>query len=521
MAYREVGMFEVKEILRLYLAKVPKKAVARTVGVDVKTVRRYTKAADELAIGPPLDDAKLSQLFAFLQTEQERERGQAYRICVTKRDAIKALLDDGVRLTKVRKLLKRRHKIDVPYSTLHRFAVAELAFGKRGQRSVRLVDAAPGQELQIDTGWVVTLTIGRKTTRKKAFIFTPNLSRYRFVYPIDAETTEAAIKACEAAWEFYGGVFEVLLPDNTKAIVAKASPTSPLINEVFREYSQQRGFTVDPARVRKPKDKARVEKTVAYVRDDCFGGEILSSLEAAHTRALFWAEHEAGIKPHQTTKRRPKEHFESDERAHLKPGPTEPYDIPQWAKVTVDKTQHVAAFSALYMLPESLVHQTLRARADQQLVRFYHRNVLVKVLPRVSRGERSFDKEDYPEHKRAYAMRDERFLAEQARNHSEAIGDFADHLLEGPAPWTRMRRVSALLSLVRRFGKGRVEQSCRRALDAEMYDVDRLRRMVEQPSSDDNNDKPPARIIPIARYLRPSTTWAINKDEGEGEGETP
>jgi transposase len=218
MAYREVGMFEVKEVLRLYMDGAAKKAVARMVGVDIKTVRRYVALAEALEMEPPLTDAKLAELFAALRTTQERERGQAWHDCEAHREAIKKWLEQKVRLTKVRKLLQRHHQVAIPYSTLHRFAVAELEFGRRGQRSVRLVDGEPGQELQVDTGWVVTLTVGQKRIRKKAFIFTPNVSRYRFVYPIESETTETAIKACEAAWTFYGGVFAVLLPDNTKAI---------------------------------------------------------------------------------------------------------------------------------------------------------------------------------------------------------------------------------------------------------------------------------------------------------------
>jgi hypothetical protein len=310
-------------------------------------------------------------------------------------------------------------------------------------------------------------------------------------------------------------VFRVLLPDNTKAIVAEASPTSPKIVEAFREYAQARGLTIDPARVRKPKDKARVEKTVSYVRDDCFGGEDLATIEAARTRALFWSEHEAGVKPHGTTKRRPKEHFESEERMHLLPAPEEPYDIPSWSTVTVDKTQHVAAFGAMYMLPEHLGRQKLRARADSKLVRFYDAdNKLVKVLPRVGRGERSFDEEDIPKDKRAYALRDGSFLAEQARQHAESIGEFADRILEGKAPWMKLRRVSALLGLVRRYGTKRVDRACRRALAVDMTDVDRLRRMLEQPALK-SDDAPPAKIIPIAHYLRPKSTWAIDNRKDE------
>lgn len=508
-------MFEVKEVLRLHFDGVPKKAIARTVGADVKTVRRYLRVAKEQAIGPPLDDGKLSVLFSALRAENERQHGDAWKACEEHREVIKQRLADGVRLTKVKKLLER-NQVLVPYATLHRFAVRELKFGVAAT-SVRLVDPPAGRELQMDTGVVVTLTLNGRRLRKKAFIFTPALSRYRFVYPVDRETTESAIEACEAAWAFYGGVFTVVIPDNMKAIVIKANDIAPHFTETFREYAQSRGFTIDPARVRRPKDKARVEKTVAFVRDDCFGGEEIASIPAARTRALFWCEHEAGMKKHGTTHRRPKEHFLADEQQHLLAAPNDPYDVPLWSSVRVDASQHVAIFGALYMLPFDCVRHSLRARADKSLVRFYQRGVLVKVLPRAAVGGRSFDAADIPEHKRAFALRDEQFLAAQAREHGAAIGDFADRVLEGPAPWMRMRRVAALLSLVRRFGAARVEAECQRAIDVDMADVERLKRMIEQPIAP-NDGKPNARVIPIARYLRPSTDYALNHHHPEKEG---
>jgi transposase len=515
MAFREVGMFEIKEVLRLHFGGVPKKAIARTVGVDVKTVRRYIGVATELGVVLPLDDAKLELLFSTLKAETEREHGEAWKACDVEREFIKKLLDDGVRLTKVRKLLERKNVL-VPYPTLHRFAAKELSFGVAAT-SVRLADPAGGSELQVDSGLVVTLTVDGQKVRKKAFIFTPTLSRYRFVYPVDRETTASAIEACEAAWAFYQGIFEVLLPDNTKAIVVRADDTSPGITEAFLEYSQLRNFTVDPARVRKPKDKARVEKTVAFVRDDCFGGEQIATLDGARVRALFWCEHEAGVAVHGTTQRRPKEHFLAAELPHLRAAPQEPYDVPVWASLTVDRTQHVAIEGSLYMLPIRYVGRKLRARADKSLVRFYDGGVVVKVLPRVGRGERSFDEADIPEHKRAYALRDDGFLADQARQHSDVIGDFADRIRVGPKTWTRMRRVSALLGLVRRYGVPRVEAECRRAIDAEMNDVDRLRRMLERPTPALVEDNKTARVIPIAKYLRPASDYALKIEPHEGD----
>lgn len=510
MAFREVGMFEVKEVLRLHFGGMEKKPIARTVGVDPKTVRRYLKAVVELGISPPLDDAKLAAVFASLRSDAQREHGEAYLKCREHAEFIKKLVDKNVRLTKVRKLLQRKKQVEVPYIALYRFAVKELGF--RVDHSVRLVDPAAGKEIQVDTGLVVTLTIDGVEVKRKAFIFTPAVSRYRFVYPIDHETTEAAIEACEAAWAFYGGIFEVLLPDNTKAIVDKASPTSPKIIEAFLEYAQARDITVDPARVRKPRDKPKVEQTVKFVRGDCFGGEELHSLDEAKTRALFWAEHEAGMQPHSTTKRRPKEHFLADEQPRLQPAPNERYDTPIWGEITVDRTQHVSFAGALYMLPEKLIGHTLKARADTTLARFYDKNEIVKVLPRAALGGRSFDADDYPEHKRAYAMRDDEFFARQAHALDAAVGAFADALLDERAPWLRFRRLRKLIGLVRRFGKERVILECQRAVDAEMHDVDRLERMLQQPpaaaAEAPSSDKP---IDAPARFLRPKDTWAIKK----------
>ena len=88
------------------------------------------------------------------------------------------------------------------------------------------------------------------------------------------------------------------------------------------------------------------------------------------------------------------------------------------------------------------------------------------------------------------------------------IGRFAAALLDSPLPWTRMRRVYALLSLVRRYGPTRVTAVCAVALAADMLDVPRLRRMLElgvttpPPAA-------PARALPRARYLRPAHQYAL------------
>jgi transposase len=81
-----------------------------------------------------------------------------------------------------------------------------------------VADGEPGEEIYLDTGWMTLLEPDARGRRRRfrAWIFTPGVSRYRFVDPCFAETTATAIEACEAAWRFYGGVFKVVIPDNTK-----------------------------------------------------------------------------------------------------------------------------------------------------------------------------------------------------------------------------------------------------------------------------------------------------------------
>lgn len=510
MAFREVTMEEVKEVLRRWAAGEPKKRIARQLGIGIKTVRSYVTTAEAagLTVGASLGDEAFAKVLASLPPLGGRPRGEAWSICEAHRSEIKELIDRRVKLTKVRRLLSRKG-IVIPYAALRRFAIAELGFANSGA-TIPVSDCAPGAEVQLDTGWVLVLEpdIFKKRRRVRAWIFTAVLSRHRFVYPCFDETTKTAIEACEAAWEHFGGVFRAVIVDNTKAIVVDADPLGARITPAFLEYSQVRGFVVDTTRVRSPKDKARVERSVQTVRDDCYGGERISELDGAHERARIWTLQEYGMRAHSTTKRRPLEQFLSEEQPALLPAPTAPYDVPLWCEPKVARDQHAQVAKALYSLPTRFVGKKLRARADRTTVRFYDGSTLVKTHPRQLPGRRSMDPNDFPAEKTVYATRDIAFLERAAAAHGESVGRFAKAILAGDLPWTRMRQAYALLSLVKKYGATRVNDTCGLALAADMHDVRRLARMLERAVSAPPA-APPSNVIPLARYLRPASQYAL------------
>ena len=513
-------MIEITEVLRQWLAGARHKQIARRLGLDPKTVRRYVRTAARCAFAPgmpasALTEERLTAIVTALHAPPTRPYGDTWQRCVEHREFIATQLHAGVRLSKVRRLLARQGIALAP-ATLYRFATAELGWG-RTAATIAVADGVPGEELAVDTGWMTLLAPDEHGRRRRfrAWIFTPNVSRYRFVDPCFAETTASAIAACEAAWTFYGGVFKVLVPDNTKVIIQTADPLQPHVVPAFLEYAQARGFVIDPARVRRPTDKARCERSVPYVRDDCFGGERLATLEQARVRAVVWCREEAGLRRHSRTLRRPREHFEAVDQPALLPAPTTPYDVPLWSAPLVARDHYAQVAKALYSLPTRYIGRTLRARADQHTVRFYAGATLVKTHPRKAPGERATDPTDFPAEKTPYALRDVAFLEREAARHGAAIGTFARALLAVPLPWTRMRRVYALLGLVKRYGAARVEEVCQLALAADLLDVTRLKRMLAL-AAPPPPAAPPPRVIPLARYLRPASDYTLARPRDDG-----
>jgi transposase len=481
VSYREVHVIEVKEVVRLWSRGESLRAISRLTGLDRKTVRRYVKAAQQAGcrVGEAAGDGVIGEVIGQVRAQGPGVRGGSWAVCAEHRELLAGWLEKQVPLSKVQELLGRHAGVMVPYRTLHRYAARELGFGGR-RVTVRVADGKPGEELQLDFGAVGWLHEGGRRRRVWALVLTAIVSRHLFVWLTYRQSVADVVAGCEAAWAFFGGVFRVLIPDNLKAIVTTADRDTPRLNAAFVEYAQARGFVVDPARVRHPQDKGRVERTVQYVQTSLFAGEAFSTLDEAQAAAQRWCQATAGQRIHGTTRQRPAEHFAREERQLLLPAPEEPYEVASWSEVRVQRDHHLTVAKALYSVPTQYIGERVQVRNGRDLVRIYHRGKLIKVHPRVDPGGRSTDAADYPPGVRELACRDQQALLTQAKAAGAAIGVYAERLLAAPQPWTRMRHVYRLLGLVRRYAVPAVEQACARALEADVVDVTRVARMVEQ-----------------------------------------
>lgn len=527
MAFREVRVFEVREVLRLWLRGEGLRAVSRLAGMDRKTVRRYVDAGVELGLDraggeDQLTDVLLGQVIERVRPHRTDGRGEARRLLDEYRDQLSEWLDtEGLTVVKVHELLERRGVV-VPERTLHRYALEELGIGRSVRSStVRVADGKLGDELQVDFGRLGRIS-DPETGKKRdlwALVFTPVVSRFSFVWLTHRQTITDVIAGFEAAWGFFGGVFATVIPDNMKTIVEAADSLEPRLNQAFVEYAQARGFVVDPARVRSPQDKPRVERVVPFVRNSFFAGETFIDLADAQRRVEVWCRQRAGMRIHGTTQLRPAEHFALEEAPVLSPAPTAPYDVPIYATAKVHRDHHIEVAKALYSIPGNLIGTRVDVRADRSLVRVFSRGQLVKVHPRQRPGGRSTDPDDLPSNKTVYAMRDLDKLQRLAAGHGPAIGTYATVLLDVPLPWTKMRQVYALLGLVKKWGPDRVNTACERALEAEAVNVGLIGRMLERGT--ENGDSVPVQqalpgTVITARFARDDSHFAVRTNNGEG-----
>jgi hypothetical protein len=334
-----------------------------------------------------------------------------------------------------------------------------------------------------------------------------------FVWLSFTQTLADVIAGCEAAWRFYGGVFKVLVPDNMKPVVANADPVNPTFTVGWLDYAQSRGFGTDPARVRSPKDKPRVERVVQYVRGNFFAGETFTDLAGAQRRVEDWCATTAGLRMHGTTAQRPAEHFAAEEHSLLLPLPATPYDVPVFATPKVAPDRHVEVLRALYSVPGELIGQRVQTRADSRLVKIYSRGQLLKTHPRKPRGGRSTDPTDYPTGQAEYALRDVETLKRKAATAGTSIGVYASRLLDVPLPWTSMRSVYRLLGLTRSYGAAAVDAACARALELDVVDVRKIARMLEQATERDPTPAAARVVVAPARFARDNSEYRATRAE--------
>ena len=450
-------MSQFLSIQALHEERVPKKTIARRLGIDVRTVRACIR---RIARGA-----------------REPRRATVPKKLDQHLPTIEAKVSQGLSATQIFQDLSTDPLFDACYETV-----------KRAVRKLRIdepevycrMSFAPGEEAQIDFGEIDMLDVGGERRRVWLFAMTLCFSRYSYYELVLDQTVPTFLGAIRRGFEHFGGAPARLKPDNLKSAVLINALGERHYQEDFFRFCQHYGCVPDAARPATPTDKGRVERDISYVKHSCFAGRQLTRFDDAVQWLARWHGEVASVRIHGTTRRRPIDVFNEVERAALKPLPSEPYEIAVFSHHKVRKDCHVQVLANFYSVPHTLVGQTVSVRRTEQRIDvFAAGECMVGHARAIGRGKSVTDPTHYPPTKRVATHEIHRRRVERVRAAGPHTQSYVGRLHEGP--WVFGEQIARLAKLVERFDAAAVEKACARALHFGALDgVARVERILER-----------------------------------------
>jgi transposase len=333
---------------------------------------------------------------------------------------------------------------------------------------------AAGERLFVDyAGDGVPVVIDRLTGEiRKAQIFVAVLGASSFTFAQAGWTQTLAdwIDAHVHALEMIGGVPHLLVPDNAKTAVIKASLYDPLVNRTYAEMAAHYDTAILPARPRRPRDKAKVEQAVLIVERWLLGRlrhrtfYSLAEVNAAIAELLKVLNEEAPIRRLGVTRR---QLLEDIDRPALKPLPTEPYEFCEWRVCRVGIDYHVEAGAHYYSVPYRFARVEVDVRLTVRTVEIFLKGERIAAHSRVSGNHKHTTiPEHMPSSHRRYAGWTIDRIREDARLIGPATAALCEQILEDrPHPEQGFRACLGIVRLVRPYGAERVEVAAERAIE--------------------------------------------------------
>lgn len=334
-------------------------------------------------------------------------------------------------------------------------------FAKSLKRSMRQNHRA-GEKLFIDfAGPTIGLTDGG---RASIFVAAMGASGYCFALATPAQTAADWLGATAAALNFYGGVPELIVPDNPRALVSQANRYEPVLTESALDFARHYGCSMLPARAYHPQDKAKVELSVqlverwilARLRKQRFAN--VQQVNEAIAPLLTYLNERAFQK---LPGCRASAFAQLDAPA-LKALPAQSWEWAVFKTVRVHVDSHVQFEGHFYSAPNALVGQVLELRVTANVVEMLHRGQRVASHARCAhKGGYTTVAEHLPERHRQHAQWSPERLEQWAQRIGSACAQTVHLMLERQRhPEHAYRACLGLLSLGKRFGDKRLEAAC-------------------------------------------------------------
>jgi transposase len=495
MTQERLTMRKIQEVLRLkWACRLSNREIARSCSISHSTVQEYLRRAEGAGLSWPLPDS-LTEDALFQQLFPEHLPAEAQPRALPDWPQVHAeLRKRNVTLKLLWTEYNQVHPDGFKYSQYcerYRHWAAKL------NPPMRLVHKA-GEKLFVDyTGDTVPLVDPHtgEITQAEIFVAVLGASNYTYAEAQLSQELEHWIGGHVRALAFMAGVPLVVVPDNLKSGVTHPSRYEPDLNPTYQELARHYGFVVIPARVRRPRDKAKVEAGVQVVER-----WILARLRhqtffdlASLNQTIAQLRDEINQRPMVHLEKSRQELFVAVDQPALHPLPPTPYEFARLKTCRVNIDYHVEYLKHYYSVPYTLIHEEVTLRATERTVEILHKNRVIATHPRSDvPGRYTTEPTHMPvRHQKALEWSPERFVR-WAEDQGPATTQVIQAVLAGREhPEQAYRSCLGILSLARRFDKARLENACQQALAAQLQISYRaIKRLLENPGADASDARP-------------------------------
>ena len=458
-------MIQYRQILELHFKETSQRTISTSLGHSRHTVSDVIKKAQHLGLVQLTDEMNNQWLEEFLFPEKQAiakgffpvDWEEVHRELQKKNMTLKLLHSEYEQNARDNK------KIPYAYRTFCRH------YGKYADKYklTMPIRRKPGE--LIETDWAGdTLSIQDRSTgeKLKVYIFVAAFPYSQLFY---AEgflnmKSENWLVAHIHAFEYFGGVAEVLVPDNLKTGVNKPFRGEPILNEAYRELANYYGTTIVPARVKAPQDKPSVEGSVGYV-----SRQIIASLRYYQCFSLtdlnakiLEEVNKLNDAPFQKREGSRRSVFNEEEKPKLIPLRYPRYQLSEWKTAKVQTNYHIQVNRMYYSVPYEYIQSQVDVRITKDIIEVYFKEMRIashKILLG-DIGQYSTDPNHMPDNHRKYLEH----TPEQVRDWAKLIGEntekFANYILENNAEKKALSILASFKNLTKYYSEELIEEGC-------------------------------------------------------------
>ena len=470
MPGKRVSMRKIREVLRLkWGVGVDERQIASSCRISRSTLWEYIRRAKSAGLSWPLptelDDQALEALLFKGNTHGGSKRPEPDWYAIHKERKRK-----GVTLLLLWQEYLAEHTDGYGYVT---FTTKYRAWRAQLDATMRQEHKA-GEKLFVDyAGMSILITDPHTGVKYEAqvFVATMGASNYTYVEATRSQALEDWLGSHRRALEYFGGTPEIIVPDNVKAGIKSACFYEPELNRSYAEFAQHYGVAILPTRVRKPRDKAKVETAVQVIERWILAplrNHTFFSLSEANE--AIWEQLDAlNSKSFQKLPGSRRTAFLELDKPRLRPLAVEPYVFARWRHAKVNIDYHLEVDGHYYSVPYILIRQRVELRLTQNTIEVFHQGNRVTMhhrvldLPRY-RGRHTTTKEHMPNNHRYRSEWTPERIIRWARKTGECTARVSQEILASrPHPEQGFRSCLGLMRLGRTYGPERLEAACRRA----------------------------------------------------------